>query len=150
MTREFKFRVMQFVAAYYDESTLCAGPIRVYNLSDGMKQVSVSKFHRVHSVILDADGSVTFNTNTDAKIVAKAIVSDLRNFDEDLYKECSIKDEQYFKELVNDSWEPDMDWFSNDGLEILKETVKVRTTLEATNEALKNGLKFMKQLRKKF
>ena len=150
MTREFKFRVMQFVAAYYDESTLCAGPIRVYNLSCGMKRISVYQFHRIHSVTLDADGNVTFDTNKDAKIVAKAIVSDLRNFDEDLYKECSIKDEQYFKELVNDSWEPDMDWFSNDGLEILKETVKVRTALEATNEALKNGLKFMKQLRKKF
>ena len=150
MTREFKFRVMQFVAAYYDESTLCAGPIRVYNLPYGMKRVSVYQFHRIHSIILDTDGSVTFNTNTDAKIVSKAIVADLRNFDEDLYKECSIKDEQYFKELVNDSWEPDMDWFSNDGLEILKETVKVRTALEATNEALKNGLKFMKQLRKKY
>ena len=150
MTREFKFRVMQFVAAYYDESTLCAGPIRVYNLPYGMKRISVYQFHRVHSITLDADGSVTFNTNTDAKIVSKAIVADLRNFDEDLYKECSIKDEQYFKELVNDSWEPDMDWFSNDGLEILKETVKVRTALEATNEALKNGLNFMKQLRKKF
>ena len=150
MTREFKFRVMQFVAAYYDESTLCAGPIRVYNLPYGMKRISVYQFHRVHSITLDADGSVTFNTNTDAKIVAKAIVADLRNFDEDLYKECSIKDEQYFKELVNNSGEPDMDWFSNDGLEILKETVKVRTALEATNEALKNGLKFMKQLRKKF
>lgn len=150
MTREFKFRVMQFVAAYYDESTLCAGPIRVYELPYGMKRVSVYQFHRIHSVILDSDGSVTFNTNKDAKIVAKAIVSDLRNFDEDLYKECYIKDEQYFKELVNDSWEPDMDWFSNDGLEILKETVKVRTALEATNEALKNGLEFMKQLRKKF
>ena len=149
MTREFKFRVMQFVAAYYDESTLCAGPIRVYNLSYGMKRVSVYQFHRIHSIILDADGSVTFDTNTDAKIVAKAIVADLRNFDEDLYKECSIKDEQYFKELVNDS-EEDIDWFSNDGLEILKETVKVRTALEATNEALKNGLKFMKQLRKKY
>lgn len=149
MTREFKFRVMQFVAAYYDESTLCAGPIRVYNLSYGMKRISVYQFHRIHSVTLDADGNVTFNTNTDAKIVSKAIVSDLRNFDEDLYKECSIKDEQYFKELVNDS-EEDMDWFSNDGLEILKETVKVRTALEATNEALKNGLNFMKQLRKKF
>ena len=149
MTREFKFRVMQFVAAYYDESTLCAGPIRVYNLSYGRKRISVYQFHRIHSIILDADGSVTFNTNKDAKIVAKAIVSDLRNFDEDLYKECSIKDEQYFKELVNDS-EEDMDWFSNDGLEILKETVKVRTALEATNEALKNGLEFMKQLRKKF
>ena len=148
MTREFKFRVMQFVAAYYDESTLCAGPIRVYNLPYGMKRVSVYQFHRIHSIILDTDGSVTFNTNTDAKIVSKAIVADLRNFDEDLYKECSIKDEQYFKELVNDSGEPDMDWFSNDGLEILKETVKVRTALEATNEALKNGLKFMKQLRK--
>lgn len=150
MTREFKFRVMQFVAAYYDESTLCAGPIRVYNLPYGMKRISVYQFHRIHSVTLDADGSVTFNTNTDAKIVSKAIVADLRNFDEDLYKECSIKDEQYFKELVNDSGEPDMDWFSNDGLEILKETVKVRTALEATNEALKNGLNFMKQLRKKF
>ena len=150
MTREFKFRVMQFVAAYYDESTLCAGPIRVYNLPYGMKRVSVYQFHRIHSIILDTDGSVTFNTNTDAKIVSKAIVADLRNFDEDLYKECSIKDEQYFKELVNNSWEPDMDWFSNDGLEILKETVKVRTALEATNEALKNGLKFMKQLRKKY
>ena len=148
MTREFKFRVMQFVAAYYDESTLCAGPIRVYNLPYGMKRISVYQFHRVHSITLDADGSVTFNTNTDAKIVSKAIVADLRNFDEDLYKECSIKDEQYFKELVNNSGEPDMDWFSNDGLEILKETVKVRTALEATNEALKNGLKFMKQLRK--
>ena len=150
MTREFKFRVMQFVAAYYDESTLCAGPIRVYNLPYGMKRISVYQFHRVHSITLDADGNVTFNTNTDAKIVSKAIVADLRNFDEDLYKECSIKDEQYFKELVNDSWEPDMDWFSNDGLEILKETVKVRTALEAANEALKNGLNFMKQLRKKF
>ena len=150
MTREFKFRVMQFVAAYYDESTLCAGPIRVYNLPYGMKRISVYQFHRVHSITLDADGSVTFNTNTDAKIVAKAIVADLRNFDEDLYKECSIKDEQYFKELVNNSGEPDMDWFSNDGLEILKETVKVRTALEATNEALKNGLNFMKQLREKF
>ena len=150
MTREFKFRVMQFVAAYYDEFTLCAGPIRVYELPYGMKRVSVYQFHRIHSIILDSDGSVTFNTNKDAKIVAKAIVSDLRNFDEDLYKECSIKDEQYFKELVNDSEEPDMDWFSNDGLEILKETVKVRTALEATNEALKNGLEFMKQLRKKF
>lgn len=148
MTREFKFRVMQFVAAYYDESTLCVGPIRVYNLSYGMKRVSVYQFHRVHSIILDADGNVTFDTNKDAKIVSKAIVSDLRNFDEALYKECSIKDEQYFKELVNSSWEPDMDWFSNDGLEILKETVKVRTALEATNEALKNGLEFMKQLRK--
>ena len=148
MTREFKFRVMQFVAAYYDESTLCAGPIRVYNLNYGMKRISVYQFHRIHSVMLDADGNVTFNTNKDAKIVAKAIVSDLRNFDEDLYKECSIKDEQYFEELVNDSWEPDMDWFSNDGLEILKETVKVRTAREATNEALKNGLEFMKQLRK--
>ena len=149
MTREFKFRVMQFIAAYYDESTLCVGPIRVYNLPYGMKRISVYQFHRVHSVTLDADGNVTFNTNPDAKIVSKAIVSDLRNFDEDLYKECSIKDEQYFKELVNDS-EEDMDWFSNDGLEILKETVKVRTALEATNEALKNGLNFMKQLRKKF
>ena len=150
MTREFKFRVMQFVAAYYDESTLCAGPIRVYNLSYGMKRISVYQFHRVHSITLDADGSVTFNTNTDATMVAKAIVSGLRNLDEDLYKERPIKDELYFKELVNDSWEPDMDWFSNDGLEILKETVKVRTALEATNEALKNGLKFMKQLRKKY
>ena len=150
MTREFKFRVMQFVAAYYDESTLCAGPIRVYNLPYGMKRISVYQFHRVHSITLDADGSVTFNTNTDAKMVAKAIVSGLRNLDEDLYKERPIKDELYFKELVNDSWEPDMDWFSNDGLEILKETVKVRTALEATNEALKNGLKFMKQLRKKY
>ena len=150
MTREFKFRVMQFVAAYYDESTLCAGPIRVYNLPYGMKRISVYQFHRVHSITLDADGSVTFNTNTDAKIVAKAIVADLRNFDEDLYRECSIKDEQYFKELVNNSGEADMDWFSNDGLEILKETVKVRTALEATNEALKKGLKFMKQLRKKY
>ena len=150
MTREFKFRVMQFVAAYYDESTLCVGPIRVYNLHYGMKRISVYQLHRMYSVILDADGNVTFNTNTDAKIVAKAIVSDLRNFDEDLYKECSIKDEQYFKELVNNSGEPDMDWFSNDGLNILKETVKVRTALEATNEALKNGLNFMKQLRKKF
>ena len=150
MTREFKFRVMQFVAAYYDESTLCAGPIRVYNLSYGMKRISVYQFHRVHSITLDADGSVTFNTNTDAKMVAKAIVSGLRNLDEDLYKERPIKDELYFKELVNDSWEPDMDWFSNDGLEILKETVKVRTALEATNEALKNGLKFMKQLSKKY
>ena len=150
MTREFKFRVMQFVAAYYDESTLCVGPIRVYNLPYGRKRISVYQLHRMYSVILDADGNVTFNTNTDAKIVAKAIVADLRNFDEDLYKECSIKDEQYFKELVNNSGESDMDWFSNDGLEILKETVKVRTALEATNEALKNGLKFMKQLRKKF
>ena len=150
MTREFKFRVMQFVAAYYDESTLCVGPIQVYNLPYGMKRISVYNLHRVHSVMLDADGNVTFNTNTDAKIVSKAIVSDLRNFDEDLYKECSIKDEQYFKELVNDSEESNMDWFSNDGLEILKETVKVRTALEATNEALKNGLEFMKQLRKKF
>ena len=150
MTREFKFRVMQFVAAYYDESTLCAGPVRVYNLPYGMKRISVYQFHRVHSITLDADGSVTFDTNTDAKIVSKAIVADLRNFDEDLYKECSINDEQYFKELVNNSGEADMDWFSNDGLEILKETVKVRTALEATNEALKNGLKFMKQLRKKF
>ena len=150
MTREFKFRVMQFVAAYYDESTLCAGPIRVYNLPYGMKRISVYQFHRVHSITLDADGSVTFNTNTDAKMVAKAIVSGLRNLDEDLYKERPINDELYFKELVNDSWEPDMDWFSNDGLNILKETVKVRTALEATNEALKNGLKFMKQLRKKY
>ena len=150
MTREFKFRVMQFVAAYYDEFTLCVGPIRVYNLHYGMKRISVYQLHRMYSVILDADGNVTFNTNTDAKIVAKAIVADLRNFDEDIYKECSIKDEQYFKELVNNSGEADMDWFSNDGLEILKETVKVRTALEATNEALKNGLNFMKQLRKKF
>ena len=150
MTREFKFRVMQFVAAYYDESTLCAGPIRVYNLSCGMKRVSVSRFHRVRSIILDADGSVTFNTNKDAKMVAKAIVAGLRNLDEDLYKERPINDEQYFKELVDNSGESDMDWFSNDGLEILKETVKVRTALEATNEALKNGLEFMKQLRKKF
>ena len=150
MTREFKFRVMQFVAAYYDESTLCVGPIRVYNLPYGMKRISVYQFHRVHSITLDADGSVTFNTSTDAKMVAKAIVSGLRNLDEDLYKERPIKDELYFKELVNDSGESDMDWFSNDGLEILKETVKVRTTLEATNEALKNGLKFMKQLRKKY
>ena len=150
MTREVKFRIMQFVAAYYDESTLCAGPIRVYNLNYGMKQVSVYQFHRIHSITLDADGSVTFDTITDAKIVAKAIVSDLRNFDEDLYKECSIKDEQYFEELVNNSGESDMDWFTDDGLTILKETVKVRTALEATNEALKNGLEFMKQLRKKF
>ena len=109
MTREFKFRVMQFVAAYYDESTLCAGPIRVYNLPYGMKRISVYQFHRVHSITLDADGNVTFDTNTDAKIVSKAIVADLRNFDEDLYKECSIKDEQYFKELVNNSGEADMD-----------------------------------------
>ena len=150
MTREFKFRVMQFVAAYYDESTLCAGPIRVYNLNYGMKRVSVSRFHRVYSIILDADGSVTFNTNTNAKMVAKAIVAGLRNLDEDLYKERPINDEQYFEELVNNSGESDMDWFSNNGLEILKETVKVRTALEATNEALKNGLEFMKQLRKKF
>ena len=150
MTREFKFRVMQFVAAYYDESTLCAGPIRVYNLSCGMKRVSVYQFHRIHSIILDADGSVTFNNNTDAKMVSKAIVEDLRNFNEVVYKERPIKDEQYFEELVNNSGESDMDWFSNDGLEILKETVKVRTALEATNEALKNGLEFMKQLRKKF
>ena len=149
MTREFKFRVMQFVAAYYDESTLCVGPIQVYNLPYGMKRISVYHFHRIHSVMLDADGNVTFNTNTDAKMVSKAIVEDLRNFNEVIYKERPIKDEQYFKELVNDS-EEDMDWFSNDGLEILKETVKVRTALEATNEALKNGLKFMKQLRKKF
>ena len=149
MTREFKFRVMQFVAAYYDESTLCVGPIQVYNLPYGMKRISVYNFHRVHSVMLDADGNVTFNTNTDAKMVSKAIVEDLRNFNEVIYKERPINDEQYFKELVNDS-EEDMDWFSNDGLEILKETVKVRTALEATNEALKNGLKFMKQLRKKF
>ena len=148
MTREFKFRVMQFVAAYYDESTLCVGPIQVYNLAYGMKRISVYQFHRIHSIILDADGSVTFNTNKDAKMIATSIVAGLRNFNEDLYKERPIKDEQYFKELVNDSWEPDMDWFSNDGLEILKETVKVRTALEATNEALKNGLKFMKQLRK--
>ena len=150
MTREFKFRVMQFVAAYYDESTLCAGPIQVYNLPYGMKRISVYNLHRVHSVMLDADGNVTFNTNKDAKMVATAIVEDLRNFNEVVYKERPINDEQYFKELVNDSWEPDMDWFSNDGLEILKETVKVRTALEATNEALKNGLKFMKQLRKKY
>lgn len=148
MTREFKFRVMQFVAAYYDESTLCVGPIQVYNLPYGMKRISVYNFHRVHSVMLDADGNVTFNTNKDAKMVATAIVEDLRNFNEVVYEERPIKDEQYFKELVNDSEEPDMDWFSNDGLEILKETVKVRTTLEATNEALKNGLEFMKQLRK--
>ena len=150
MTREFKFRVMQFVAAYYDESTLCAGPIRVYNLHYGMKRISVYNFHRVHSIMLDANGSVTFNTNKDAKMVATAIVEDLRNFNEVVYKERPINDEQYFKELVNDSWEPDMDWFSNDGLEILKETVKVRAAFEATNEALKNGLEFMKQLRKKF
>ena len=148
MTREFKFRVMQFVAAYYDESTLCAGPIQVVNLSCGMKRISVYLFHRIYSVILDTDGSVTFNTNKDAKMVATSIVVGLRNFNEDLYKERPIKDEQYFKELVNNSGEPDMDWFSNDGLEILKETVKVRTALEATNEALKNGLEFMKQLRK--
>lgn len=148
MTREFKFRVMQFVAAYYDESTLCVGPIQVYNLPYGMKRISVYNFHRVHSVMLDADGNVTFNTNKDAKMVATAIVEDLRNFNEVVYEERPINDEQYFKELVNDSEEPDMDWFSNDGLEILKETVKVRTALEATNEALKNGLKFMKQLRK--
>ena len=150
MTREFKFRVMQFVAAYYDGSTLCAGPIRVYNLNYGMKRISVYQFHRVHSVMLDADGNVTFNTNTDAKMVSKAIVEDLRNFNEVVYEERPINDEQYFKELVNDSEEPDMDWFSNDGLEILKETVKVRAAFEATNEALKNGLEFMKQLRKKF
>ena len=150
MTREFKFRVMQFVAAYYDESTLCVGPIQVYNLPYGMKRISVYQFHRIHSIMLDADGNVTFNTNTDAKMVAKAIVEDLRNFNEVVYKERPIKDEQYFKELVNDSEEPDMDWFSNDGLEILKETVKVRAAFEATNEALKNGLEFMKQLRKKF
>ena len=150
MTREFKFRVMQFVAAYYDESTLCVGPIRVYNLSYGMKRISVYQFHRIHSVMLDADGNVTFKTNTDAKMVAKAIVEDLRNFNEVIYKERPINDEQYFKELVDNSGESDMDWFSNDGLEILKETVKVRTALEATNEALKNGLEFMKQLRKKF
>ena len=150
MTREFKFRVMQFVAAYYDESTLCAGPIRVYNLSYGMKRVSVSRFHRVRSIILDADGSVTFSTNTDAKMVAKAIVAGLRNLDEDLYKERPINDEQYFEELVNNSGESGMDWFTNDGLTILKETVKVRAAFEATNEALKNGLEFMKQLRKKF
>ena len=148
MTREFKFRVMQFVAAYYDESTLCVGPIRVYNLPYGMKRISVYQFHRIHSVTLDADGSVTFNTNTDAKMVAKAIVAGLRNLDEDLDKERSIKDEQYFKELVNNSGESGMDWFSNDSLEILKETVKVRTALKATNETLKNGLNFMKQLRK--
>lgn len=150
MTREFKFRVMQFVAAYYDESTLCVGPIQVYNLPYGMKRISVYNFHRVHSVMLDADGNVTFNTNKDAKMVATAIVEDLRNFNEVVYKERPINDEQYFKELVNDSWEPDIDWFSNDGLEILKETVKVRTALEATNEALKNGLEFMKQLSKKY
>lgn len=148
MTREFKFRVMQFVAAYYDESTLCVGPIQVYNLPYGMKRISVYQFHRIHSVTLDADGSVTFNTNTDAKMVAKAIVEDLRNLNEVVYEERPINDEQYFKELVNNSGESDMDWFSNDGLEILKETVKVRTAFEATNEALKNGLKFMKQLRK--
>lgn len=150
MTREFKFRVMQFVAAYYDESTLCVGPIQVYNLPYGMKRISVYNLHRVHSVMLDADGNVTFNTDTDAKMVATAIIEDLRNFNEVVYEERPIKDEQYFKELVNDSWEPDMDWFSNDGLEILKETVKVRAAFEATNEALKNGLEFMKQLRKKF
>ena len=150
MTREFKFRVMQFVAAYYDESTLCVGPIQVYNLPYGMKRISVYQFHRIHSVTLDADGSVTFNNNTDAKMVSKAIVEDLRNFNEVIYEERPINDEQYFKELVNDSEEPDMDWFSNDGLEILKETVKVRAAFEATNEALKNGLEFMKQLRKKF
>ena len=148
MTREFKFRVMQFVAAYYDESTLCVGPIQVYNLPYGRKRISVYQFHRIHSVILDADGSVTFNTNTDAKMVSKAIVEDLRNFNEVVYKERPINDEQYFEELVNNSGESGMDWFSNDGLEILKETVKVRTALEATNEALKNGLEFMKQLRK--
>ena len=150
MTREFKFRVMQFVAAYYDESTLCVGPIQVYNLPYGRKRISVYNLHRIHSVILDADGSVTFDTNTDAKIIAKAIVEDLRNFNEVVYKERPINDEQYFKELVDNSGESDIDWFSNDGLEILKETVKVRTALEATNEALKNGLKFMKQLRKKY
>ena len=150
MTREFKFRVMQFVAAYYDESTLCVGPIQVYNLPYGRKRISVYNLHRIHSVILDADGSVTFDTNTDAKIIAKAIVEDLRNFNEVVYKERPINDEQYFKELVDNSGESDMDWFSNDGLEILKETVKVRIALEATNEALKNGLKFMKQLRKKY
>ena len=150
MTREFKFRVMQFVAAYYDESTLCVGPIQVYNLPYGMKRISVYQFHRIHSVMLDADGNVTFNTNTDAKMVAKAIVEDLRNFNEVVYEERPIKDEQYFKELVDNSGESDIDWFSNDGLEILKETVKVRAALEATNEALKNGLEFMKQLRKKF
>ena len=150
MTREFKFRVMQFVAAYYDESTLCVGPIQVYNLPYGMKRISVYQFHRIHSVMLDADGNVTFNTNTDAKMVAKAIVEDLRNFNEVVYEERPIKDEQYFKELVDNSGESDMDWFSNDGLEILKETVKVRAAFEATNEALKNGLEFMKQLRKKF
>ena len=150
MTREFKFRVMQFVAAYYDESTLCVGPIQVYNLPYGRKRISVYNLHRIHSVILDTDGSVTFNTNTNAKLIAKAIVVGLRNLDEDLYKERPINDELYFKELVNDSGESDMDWFSNDGLEILKETVKVRTALEATNEALKNGLKFMKQLSKKY
>lgn len=150
MTIEFKFRVMQFVAAYYDEFTLCVGPIQVYNLPYGMKRISVYQFHRIHSIILDADGNVTFNTNTDAKMVSKTIVAGLRNLDEDLYKERPINDEQYFKELVDNSGESDMDWFSNDGLEILKETVKVRTALEATNEALKNGLEFMKQLRKKF
>lgn len=150
MTREFKFRVMQFVAAYYDESTLCVGPIQIYNLPYGRKRISVYNFHRIHSVILDADGSVTFDTNTDAKMVAKAIVEDLRNLNEVIYKERPINDEQYFKELVDNSGESSMDWFTNDGLEILKETVKVRTALEATNEALKNGLKFMKQLRKKF
>ena len=150
MTREFKFRIMQFVAAYYDESTLCVGPIQVYNLPYGMKRISVYQFHRIHSVMLDADGNVTFNTNTDAKMVAKAIVEDLRNFNEVVYEERPINDEQYFKELVDNSGESDMDWFSNDGLEILKETVKVRTALEATNEALKNGLEFMKQLKKKF
>ena len=150
MTREFKFRVMQFVAAYYDESTLCVGPIQIYNLPYGRKRISVYNFHRIHSVILDADGSVTFDTNTDAKMVAKAIVEDLRNLNEVIYKERPINDEQYFKELVDNSGESSMDWFTTDGLEILKETVKVRTALEATNEALKNGLKFMKQLRKKF
>ena len=150
MTREFKFRVMQFVAAYYDESTLCVGPIQVYNLPYGMKRISVYQFHRIHSVMLDADGNVTFNTNTDAKMVAKAIVEDLRNFNEVVYEERPIKDEQYFKELVDNFGESDIDWFSNDGLEILKETVKVRAAFEATNEALKNGLEFMKQLRKKF
>ena len=150
MTREFKFRVIQLVVAYYDESTLCVGRIQVYNLPYGIKRISVYNFHRVHSVMLDADGNVTFNTNTDAKMVSKAIVEDLRNFNEVVYEERPINDEQYFEELVNNSWEPDMDWFSNDGLNILKETVKVRTALEATNEALKNGLKFMKQLRKKY
>ena len=150
MTREFKFRVMQFVAAYYDESTLCVGPIQVYNLPYGMKRISVYQFHRIYSIMLDADGSVTFNTNIDAKMVAKAIVEDLRNFNEVVYEERPINDEQYFKELVNNSGESGMDWFTNDGLTILKETVKVRAAFEATNEALKNGLEFMRQLRKKF